>query len=103
MPWEEVFSSDPWRRYVLQYYAAVHVRRAFLRARIALLAVEFIALNASQRVASDEYSQAADAYWEQYWFLVELRRTLNDEGDSLLLVARETQRLVFATNCLQRR
>ena len=103
MPWSEVFSSDPWRRYVVQCFAAVCVRRVFLRVRFELHINELLTLSASsERVASHEYTTAVDRYWSAYWFLGDQRGELDDEQNSLFLEWWEAQQLILATNCLQR-
>ena len=104
MPWGAVFGSDPWRRYVVQYFAAVCVRRVFLRVRFELHIQDLLTLSASSgKVAAHEYRTAAERYWAAYCFLRDTRGALDDEQHRLLLEGREAQLLLFATNCLQSR
>ena len=104
MPWEVVFCSDPWRRFVLQYYSSVIVRFIFLRARLQLLTDDVFTLSStSERLATAEYRQAVDQYWAKYWYLRGQQEALRAEQDLLLVDLWETLQLVRSTNLLQQR
>ena len=103
MPWRDVFSSDTWRRYVLQTFSAICVRRVVLRVRRELLANDFLLIASSERVAAQDYRRAVDDYWAAYWFLGDLRQTLDDEEDNLVFEWWEAQGLILLTHCLQHR
>ena len=97
-----VFTSDPWRRFVLRYYSAIIVRFIFLRSRLKVLADDLLTLSStSGRFATAEHRLAVDQYWGRYWYLRDQQEELRAEQDLLLVDLWETLQLVRTTNLLQ--
>ena len=98
MSWSEVFSSDPWNRYLVKNLAKVFVRRLFLRVRFALRLEAWRTLSdSSERVSASEYWYSVDRYWSLYWYLRNQRAALDEGEASLTEDFLEVQKLISAS------